>query len=116
MLVCRQRFFLKKIQESLIVSYLSQDVNVYCTAILFAYASFNHETEPTVSFSIQAKDKDGLVAVVNLTMEVLDVNDEASVSFKYTCNVFCLYGTVKLAVTVTLNYWSLTVIACSKLS
>ena len=74
------KIFFIKIQESLIVSYLSQDVNVYCTAILFAYASFNHETEPTVSFSIQAEDKDGLVAVVNLTMEVLDVNDEASVS------------------------------------
>ncbi|CAG2191239.1 unnamed protein product [Mytilus edulis] len=55
------------------------DVNVYCKGLLTTHSPFNYEIESSVTFSVQATDKAGLTKVINLTLEVVDFNDAASI-------------------------------------
>jgi hypothetical protein len=60
--------------------------------------SFDYEKEPVVNTSISVSDSPGLQTIVNLTMEILDVNDAPAVSGFSKCGCGKVYFVLFLCV------------------
>lgn len=52
---------------------------MFCTATLAMVGEFDYEVEPYVNISIQAGDREGLQTSVELTLSVVDRNDQPQV-------------------------------------
>ena len=63
-----------------------QTVNVYCSATLMLTGSLNYEVEGQIDLSIEATDTMNAAASLNLSIEVLNVNDPPTVSAFYNAS------------------------------